>query len=186
MRQNPELSGGRQFIGECGGESTGWQHKLIILSHRARALVPGTCPLTYPTPSAPPLVTPLVTPPPIHRDPQLHRLWAVGMLMSLIRWLEILGVCGVHLRPNQIRVVGGQPDDVAPAAPVPFWPGHRGTGLAHVASLAADRHARRLARNLLAAAGRVGLWCHRGLAPGGGQLHQRHRLGRRHALCAVR
>ena len=30
------------------------------------------------------------TPPPIHRDPQLHRLWAVGMLMSLIRWLEIL------------------------------------------------------------------------------------------------
>ena len=29
-------------------------------------------------------------PPPIHRDPQLHRLWAVGMLMSLIRWLEIL------------------------------------------------------------------------------------------------
>lgn len=46
--------------------------------------------MTYPTPSALPLVTPLVTSPPIHRDPQLHRLWAVGMLMSLIRWLEIL------------------------------------------------------------------------------------------------
>ena len=46
--------------------------------------------MTYPTPSALPLVTPLVTPPPIHRDPQLHRLWGVGMLMSLIRWLEIL------------------------------------------------------------------------------------------------
>jgi MFS family permease len=29
-------------------------------------------------------------PPPLTRDPQLHRLWAVGMLMSLIRWLEIL------------------------------------------------------------------------------------------------
>lgn len=29
-------------------------------------------------------------PPPIHRDRQLHRLWAAGMLMSLIRWLEIL------------------------------------------------------------------------------------------------
>ena len=43
-------------------------------------------PLTHPTR----LATPLPTPPPIHRDPQLHRLWAVGMLMSLIRWLEIL------------------------------------------------------------------------------------------------
>jgi len=39
-------------------------------------------PLTYPSRPA--------APPPIYRDPQLHRLWAVGMLMSLIRWLEIL------------------------------------------------------------------------------------------------
>ncbi|MCB2000174.1 MAG: MFS transporter [Rhodoferax sp.] len=31
-----------------------------------------------------------VDPPPMLRDPQLRRLWAVGMLMSLIRWLEIL------------------------------------------------------------------------------------------------
>ena len=29
-------------------------------------------------------------PPPLTRDPQLHRLLAVGMLMSLIRWIEIL------------------------------------------------------------------------------------------------
>ncbi|MEY4268749.1 MAG: hypothetical protein RIS90_3284 [Pseudomonadota bacterium] len=29
-------------------------------------------------------------PPPIHHDPQLQRLWAVGMLMSMIRWIEIL------------------------------------------------------------------------------------------------
>ena len=29
-------------------------------------------------------------PAPIHRDAQLLRLWAVGMLMSMIRWLEIL------------------------------------------------------------------------------------------------
>ena len=43
--------------------------------------------MTYPPPTHPP---PLVTPPPLTRDPQLHRLWAVGMLMSLIRWLEIL------------------------------------------------------------------------------------------------
>ena len=42
--------------------------------------------MTYPTPPA----QPQATPPPVHRDPQLHRLWAVGMLMSLIRWLEIL------------------------------------------------------------------------------------------------
>lgn len=28
--------------------------------------------------------------PPIHLDQQLQRLWAIGMLMSLIRWLEIL------------------------------------------------------------------------------------------------
>ena len=41
-------------------------------------------PLTHPTRLAPP------APPPIHRDPQLHRLWAVGMLMSMIRWIEIL------------------------------------------------------------------------------------------------
>ncbi len=34
-------------------------------------------------------MTPL-EPPPILRDPQLRRLWAVGMLMSLIRWVEIL------------------------------------------------------------------------------------------------
>lgn len=31
-----------------------------------------------------------VEPLPILRDPQLRRLWAVGMLMSLIRWVEIL------------------------------------------------------------------------------------------------
>ena len=42
--------------------------------------------MTHPTHPAPPPATLL----PIHRDPQLHRLWAVGMLMSLIRWLEIL------------------------------------------------------------------------------------------------
>ena len=35
-------------------------------------------------------IPPLTDPPPIHRDQQLQRLWAVGMLMSLIRWLEIL------------------------------------------------------------------------------------------------
>eukprot|EP01041_Mallomonas_annulata_P024691 gene24691-45530_t len=35
-------------------------------------------------------ISPLTHPPPIHRDQQLQRLWAVGMLMSLIRWLEIL------------------------------------------------------------------------------------------------
>jgi MFS family permease len=43
-------------------------------------------PLIYPTHPAPPPATP----PPIHRNPQLHRLWAAGMLMSLIRWLEML------------------------------------------------------------------------------------------------
>ena len=32
----------------------------------------------------------LASPPPIHLDPQLQRLWAAGMLMSLIRWLEML------------------------------------------------------------------------------------------------
>jgi MFS family permease len=38
-----------------------------------------------------PLTDPIrPTLPPIHHDPQLRRLWAVGMLMSLIRWLEIL------------------------------------------------------------------------------------------------
>lgn len=31
-----------------------------------------------------------VEPTPILRDPQLRQLWAVGMLMSLIRWVEIL------------------------------------------------------------------------------------------------
>jgi len=31
-----------------------------------------------------------VEPLPILRDPQLRRLWAVGMLMSLLRWVEIL------------------------------------------------------------------------------------------------
>jgi MFS family permease len=35
-------------------------------------------------------ISPLTDPPPIYRDQQLQRLWAVGMLMSLIRWLEIL------------------------------------------------------------------------------------------------
>jgi hypothetical protein len=35
-------------------------------------------------------ISPLTDLPPIHRDQQLQRLWAVGMLMSLIRWLEIL------------------------------------------------------------------------------------------------
>ena len=44
-----------------------------------------------PAPSETPTAASPRTPhPPIHRDPQLHRLWAVGMLMSLIRWLEIL------------------------------------------------------------------------------------------------
>lgn len=35
-------------------------------------------------------ISPLTDRPPIHRDHQLQRLWAVGMLMSMIRWLEIL------------------------------------------------------------------------------------------------
>ena len=27
---------------------------------------------------------------PVYRDPQFRKLWLVGMLVSLIRWLEIL------------------------------------------------------------------------------------------------
>lgn len=40
--------------------------------------------------STPPNTLPGLAPAPIYRDAQLLRLWAVGMLMSLIRWIEIL------------------------------------------------------------------------------------------------
>lgn len=42
------------------------------------------------TAATPPQNLPGPAPAPIHRDAQLLRLWGVGMLMSLIRWIEIL------------------------------------------------------------------------------------------------